>query len=96
MKKPLSNIPDGDSLSARTKVPSVRISPAIYFLFPAALPEYLTGGPRLSMHELLELFIKSDLDDTGSTGDAGEYKRESETVVFASLFLHCWPCCLSH
>ena len=39
------------------------------------------------MHKLLELFTQSKLGGADSTGDAEEYKRESETVVFAgSLF----------
>ena len=36
------------------------------------------------MHELLELFTQSELGDTDTTGDAEEYKRESETVVLAN------------
>ena len=57
----------------------------LYFWFPTALPEYLTGGSELSgkVHTLLELFKQSKSGDTGSTGDAEEYKRESKTVVFA-------------
>ena len=39
------------------------------------------------MHKLLELFTQSKLDDTDSTGDAEEYERESETVVFAGALL---------
>ena len=36
------------------------------------------------VHELLELFIQNKLADTGSTGDAEEYERESDTALFAS------------
>ena len=40
------------------------------------------------MHELSELFTKSALGDTDSTGDEEEYERESETVIFAgALFV---------
>ena len=58
------------------------------------------------MHELFELFTQSELDDSGSTGDAEEYKRDTETVVFAgalsallamllwSLAIKIWFLCL--
>ena len=36
------------------------------------------------MRELLELFTQNELSDTGSTGDAEEYERETETVIFAA------------
>ena len=36
------------------------------------------------MYGLLELFTQSKLCDIDSTGDAKEYGKESETVVFAS------------
>ena len=39
------------------------------------------------VHELLQLFTQSKLGDTDSTGDAEEFKRESETVVFVSALL---------
>ena len=39
------------------------------------------------VHELLELFTQSKLGDTDSTGDAEEYERESETVVFVGALL---------
>ena len=39
------------------------------------------------VHELLELFTQSKLGDTDSTGDAEEYERESETVIFAGVLL---------
>ena len=38
-------------------------------------------------HKLLELFSLSKLDDTDSTGDAEEYEREFETVIFAGALL---------
>ena len=47
-------------------------------------------------HELLELFTQNELAETGSAGDAEEYKRESETVsvtfagaLFALLAVTC-------
>ena len=39
------------------------------------------------MHKLLELFTQSKLDDIDSTGDTEDYKRESETVIFAGALL---------
>ena len=39
------------------------------------------------VHELLELFTKSKLGDTDSTGDAEEKEKESETVVFVGASL---------
>ena len=39
------------------------------------------------MHELLELFTQSKLGDTDITGDAEEWERESETVVFVGALL---------
>ena len=39
------------------------------------------------VHELLELFTQSKLGDTDSTGNAEEFERESETVVFVSALL---------
>ena len=39
------------------------------------------------MHELLELFTQSKLDDTDSAGDAQEEESESETVVFVGALL---------
>ena len=39
------------------------------------------------VHELLELFTQSKLSDADSTGDAEEWERESETVVFAGALL---------
>ena len=39
------------------------------------------------VHELLELFTQSKLGDTDSTGDAEEWERESETVVFVGALL---------
>ena len=39
------------------------------------------------MHELLELFSQSKLDDTDSAGDAEEKESESETVVFVGALL---------
>ena len=48
------------------------------------------------VHELLELFTQNELADTGNTGDAGEYKRESETVKFATLLLALSPYCFTH
>ena len=38
------------------------------------------------VHELYELFTQSKLGDTDNTGDAEEYKRESETFLFALTF----------
>ena len=35
------------------------------------------------MRELWELFTQSNLGDTDSTGDAEEYEKKSETVIFA-------------
>ena len=35
------------------------------------------------VQELLELFTRSELADTGSKGDVEEYERESETLIFA-------------
>ena len=35
------------------------------------------------MRELFEMFTQSESDKIDSTGDAEEYKRESETVIFA-------------
>ena len=37
------------------------------------------------VHQLFELFIRSELEDTGSMGDAEEYDRESKTVLLLSL-----------
>ena len=39
------------------------------------------------VHELLELFTQSKLDDTDSAGDAQEEESESETVVFVGALL---------
>ena len=39
------------------------------------------------MHELFELCIQSRLGVTDSTGDAEEYKTESETGVFVGALL---------
>ena len=39
------------------------------------------------MHELLELFTESKLGDTDSTGDAEEWERGSETVLFVGALL---------
>ena len=39
------------------------------------------------VYELLELFTQSKLGDTDSTGDAEEWERESETVVFVGALL---------
>ena len=40
------------------------------------------------MHELLKLFTQDKLGDNDSAGDAEEYEREPETVVFAdALFV---------
>ena len=67
------------------KVPSARISCAIYFWFPTAQPEYPTSGSGLSGKSiLLQFFTQSKLDDNGSKGDAEEYEREPKTVIFAS------------
>ena len=35
------------------------------------------------VRELFEMFTQSESDKIDSTGDAEEYKRESETVIFA-------------
>ena len=45
--KPWSSILDSDPICVRTKAPSAGISHAVYFRFPAALPEYATGGSEL-------------------------------------------------
>ena len=37
------------------------------------------------VHEVLELFTQSELDDNGGTGE--EYEKESETVIFAGAVL---------
>ena len=39
------------------------------------------------MHELLGLFTQSKLGNTDSTGDAEEYEKDSETVLFAGALL---------
>ena len=39
------------------------------------------------MHELLEFLTQCRFYDTDSTGDAEEYKRESQTVVFGGALL---------
>ena len=39
------------------------------------------------MHELLKLFTQSKLGDTDSTGDAEEWERGSETVLFVGALL---------
>ena len=58
------------------------------------------------VHKRLDLFTQSDLGDADSTGDAEEYKRDTETVVFAgalsallamllwSLAIKIWFLCL--
>ena len=39
------------------------------------------------VHELLEFLTQCRFYDTDSTGDAEEYKRESQTVVFGGALL---------
>ena len=46
--KPWSSVLDSDPISVRTKVPSAGVFCAIYFWFPATLPEYLLDGSKLS------------------------------------------------
>ena len=83
--KPWSSSLNSDPISVRTKVPSAGISCTVYFWFPTALPEYLTGGSELSgkcmncwncLHKVnwVTLIVKEM-----------QKRKESETVVMLTL-----------
>ena len=71
------SILDSSPISVWTKAPSAGISHATF----GFLLHYQ------NIHELLELFTQSKLRDTDSAGDAEEYEREFETVIFAGALL---------
>ena len=95
-EKPCSSILDSDPISVRMKVLSAGISHADYFWFPAALPEYPTGGLELSgknmnfwncLHKVnwVTLIVQEMQNHA---------KGSLKLFYLPVLFLHCWPCWL--